>query len=67
MISAVQQVDPQLSLQHLCRLLGVSRSWFYDRRTQPVSDPDEIALRDAVEAITLDFPGYGYRRVTKQL
>ncbi len=67
MISAVQQVDPQLSLQHLCRLLGVSRSWFYDRRTQPVSDPDEIALRDAVEAITLAFPGYGYRRVTKQL
>lgn len=67
MISAVQQVDPQLSLQQLCRLLGVSRSWFYDRRTQPVSDPDEIALRDAVEAITLAFPGYGYRRVTKQL
>ncbi|HEV2126674.1 MAG TPA: IS3 family transposase [Chloroflexota bacterium] len=56
-----------MSLQQLCRLLGVSRSWFYDRRTQPVSDPDEIALRDAVEAITLAFPGYGYRRVTKQL
>ena len=67
MISAAQQAHPELSIHRLCRLLGVSRSWFYDRQTQPVSDPDDVALRDAIEAITLDFPGYGYRRVTKQL
>lgn len=67
MISAAQQAHPQLSIQQLCRLLGVSRSWFYNRGTQPVSDPDAVALRDAIEAITLAFPGYGYRRVTRQL
>lgn len=67
MISAAQQACPQVSIQQLCRLLGVSRSWFYDRQAQSVSDQDDVALRDAIEAITLDFPGYGYRRVTKHL
>lgn len=67
MIHAAQQLHPSLSIQQLCRLLGVSRSWLYDRRTQPIGDPDAVALRDAIEAITLDFPGYGYRRVTRQL
>ncbi len=67
MIRVAQQADSQVSIQQLCRLLGVSRSWFYDRRTPPVSDPDDVALRDAIEAITLDFSGYGYRRVTAQL
>ncbi len=67
MISAAQQLHPSLSIQQLCRLLGVSRSWFYARQTHPVSNPDAVALRDAIEAITLDFPGYGYRRVTAHL
>jgi len=67
MISAAHEVHPHLSIQQLCRQLGVSRSWFYDRHTHPASDPDEMALRDAIEGITLDFPGYGYRRVTAQL
>jgi putative transposase len=67
MIRAAHHLHPSLSIQQLCRLLDVSRSWFYDRRTHPGSDPDAVALRDAIEAITLDFPGYGYRRVTAQL
>lgn len=67
MIRAAQQVHPSLSIQQLCRLLGVSRSWFYAHQSQSVSDSDAVALRDAIEAITLDFPGYGYRRITAQL
>lgn len=67
MILAIHQAHPELSLQRLCLLLGVSRSWLYERRQQPQPDVDELTLRDAIEAITLDFPGYGYRRVTKQL
>lgn len=67
MIHAAHHLHPSLSIQQLCRLLGVSRSWFYDHHAQPDSDPDALALRDAIEAITLDFPGYGYRRVTAQL
>ena len=67
MIHATHEAHPSLSIQQLCRLLGVSRSWFYDRQAHAGRDPDAVALRDAIEAITLDFPGYGYRRVTEQL
>lgn len=67
MIRDAHEAHPDLAIQQLCRLLDVSRSWFYDRRDQPASDPDAVTLRDAIEAITLDFPGYGYRRVTEQL
>lgn len=67
MIAVAHEAHPELAIQSLCALLGVSRSWFYDRRAQPASDPDDLALRAAIEAITLAFPGYGYRRVTKHL
>ena len=67
MIGAAHQAHPELAIRSLCHLLGVSRSWFYARLTQPASDSDAVALRAAIEAITLEFPGYGYRRVTKQL
>ncbi len=67
MIVAAHQAHPELSIQRLCALLGVSRSWFYTRAAQPPIDLDAHALRDAIEMITLAFPGYGYRRVTKQL
>jgi transposase InsO family protein len=49
--------------------MKLSRSSFY-RREKPV-DPDqkktEADLVDRIEAICLEFPGYGYRRVTYQL
>jgi hypothetical protein len=28
---------------------------------------EEVALRDAIEQLVLEFPGYGYRRVTEAL
>jgi len=67
MITAALDTHPHLAIQPVCALLGVSRSWFYARRAQPMRDPDNVALRTAIETITLEFPGYGYRRVTKQL
>jgi putative transposase len=45
--------------------MNIARSTFYYRRTTPsVKDTD---ITDRIEAICLEFPGYGYRRVTKQL
>ena len=49
----------------LCALLGVSRSSFY-RPPSPAPVLDEPLVK-AIEAITLRFPGYGYRRVVAQL
>jgi predicted DNA-binding transcriptional regulator AlpA len=45
----------------LCGLLGLSRSWLYERPNQPNQAKREIALRDAIERIVLEFPDYGYR------
>lgn len=65
----LHQEYPALSVRTLCRWLGLSRGWYY---AQPIVDgaavaAERIALRDAIERIVLDFPGYGYRRVTHAL
>jgi len=46
--------------------MEIARSTFYYRRktSSPEKDADVI---DRIEEICLEFPGYGYRRVTKQL
>jgi len=56
-----------LSIRHLCELLQVNRAWYYARQhriIEPAKLAEEVALRDAIEQIILEFPGYGYRRVT---
>jgi putative transposase len=70
---------PMLSLRSLAHWLGLSRSWYYARRSAQATreesqqetagrDGAEVtALRDAFERIVLDFAGYGYRRVTRAL
>jgi putative transposase len=67
MIKLAHQEHPELSLLHLCELLDVSRSWYYERDDQAGPDPEDIALRDEIERIILEFSGYGYRRVTREL
>jgi putative transposase len=52
-------------VRQLCAMLDVSRSWYYAARQG--QEDDKTALREAIERIVLDFPGYGYRRVTKAL
>jgi putative transposase len=66
-MSSLQQEFPSLSIRQLCALLGVSRSWVYERPHQPTQAERDVALRDAIERIVLEFPGYGYRRVTAEL
>jgi hypothetical protein len=48
--------------------LGVSRSWYFLReKRQAISAAKDKELYEAIEAIVLDFAGYGYRRVVKEL
>jgi putative transposase len=58
---------PELSVRQLCQLLGINRAWLYARATQPTQAERDLDLRDAIEQVVLEFPGYGYRRVTKAL
>jgi putative transposase len=51
----------------MCQMLGVSRSWLYEKPVAAERGEEETSLRDAIERLCLEFPGYGYRRVTAQL
>jgi len=58
----------QLSITKSCQALEVSRSGYYKWLNQPQPVPSaEIDLRDQIQEIVLEFPGYGYRRVTAEL
>jgi len=67
MIAQALQSAPELPLTVLCRLFGVSRSGYYTGAATPAETAADVAVRDAIENLVLEFPGYGYRRVTKQL
>lgn len=66
MITQAHQDHPELSIQRLCELFGMNRSWYYEAQQERV-DEKETALRDEIERLILEFPGYGYRHVTKAL
>ena len=44
--------------------MKIARSTFYYRRK---TSPEDTSIIGRIEAICLEFPGYGYRRVTRQL
>jgi putative transposase len=54
-------------VERTCQLLGMSRASYYRVGRAPQPDPEGTALRHAIEELVLQFPGYGYRRGTKQL
>lgn len=53
----------EFSQRLLCRVLDLPRSSVY-YRAQP---PADLALRSALEAVALEYPRYGYRRLTAEL
>ena len=73
MIAASQQAADPLSalpLSVACEVLEVNRGSYYrvDRLAAPTAPTRwEVALRDTIERLVLEFPGYGYRRVTAAL
>lgn len=54
-------------MRRLCALLGAGRTWYYTHPTAATLAARDTALRDAIERVVLEFPGYGYRRVAKAL
>ncbi len=67
MIERVREEHPGVSIEGLCELMGVSRSWYYARPPATEKAKKDVELRDAIERIVLEFAGYGYRRVTVAL
>ena len=67
MIAAMHAAHPELSIRRLCALAGAGRTWYYARPAPEEVAARDTALRDAIERLVLEFPGYGYRRVTAAL
>lgn len=67
MITAAHAAHPELSIRRLCDLFGVGRTWYSTRPSPEERATRDTALRAAIEALVLAFPGYGYRRVSAQL
>lgn len=67
MIAAMVEAYPELSLRRLCAMTGTGRTWYYTHPSADEIATRESALRAAIEAIALEFPGYGYRRITAAL
>ncbi len=60
--------DLSLPISRSCRALEVSRSGYYKWRTkQEIISFDDMDLRSQIQRIALEFPGYGYRRITAEL
>jgi transposase InsO family protein len=56
---------PAASVAASCRLLEVARATYY-RGIKPKAEAD-MRLRDLVQQVALEWPSYGYRRITAEL
>ena len=68
MIALIEQEAAKRSLSRvaMCRALGVSRASLY-RVRRPQAPADDVELRDAIQRIALEMPGYGSRRISAEL
>ncbi len=51
----------------LCQMTGISRAGYYRWGVPRPSFPVEMEFRDQLQKIALEFPTYGYRRITAEL
>ena len=68
-----QQLDSDafLPISDAIRMLNVGKSGYYEWLRKPDSDPDsvkvEMGIKDEMQKIAIEFPRYGYRRMTIEL
>lgn len=68
MEAVITQQQASVTVQRMCRLVGIARSSYYrHRRVVPQNDPENIELRSQIQRICLEMNRYGYRRVTAEL
>ena len=56
-----------IHLERLCRLALVSRAGFYRWRDASEAVDRDLDLRDEIQRVALEFPYYGWPRITREL
>ena len=51
----------------LCQMTGLSRAGFYRWRAPLPVSPVEMEVRDELQKLAVEWPSYGYRRITREL
>ena len=51
----------------LCQMTGVSRTGYYRWQMPRTAEPVEMELRHELQKAALEWPAYGYRRITAEL
>ena len=71
MISRNRNSNNSPSLQKATLLLNISKSGFYKWSNNNIikskNNKIEMEIKNQIHKIAIDFPGYGYRRITKEL
>lgn len=65
LVNQASSASDQVTVTRLCKALSVSRASYYRRRSGSV-DPD-LELRDQIQRLSIQWPSYGYRPMTKAL
>lgn len=63
----IEPLHQELSLSRQFELLGVSRSWYYYKPSEPVERDDRVMLMHEVKKEYLLHPFYGFRRINEAL
>lgn len=58
--------EKQIPIIKACSALGINRNGFYKQKSRKQANMN-IALKNKIQDIALEFPYYGYRRITKEL
>ena len=56
-----------MTVERMCALAKVSRAGFYRHPPRPPKPDRDMALRDALQRVALEFPSYGWPRMTREL
>lgn len=59
-------IESKLTISKVCEGLPISKASFYRWKNKEDKPENEVVLKE-IQEITLEFPKYGYRRVTKEL
>jgi putative transposase len=59
--------DGQLPVTALCEALSLARATHYRHLANPLPADPDLELRDHIQCLALEWPQYGYRRITAEL